>query len=128
MSDFHHAALDAHPDDAAARLLLAEYLDERGDPDAAGYRWMGERAKRPHLAGWSWGNHPYIGLRLAGSTIPNELLYKLKGGQIERFSRLVWVEFPTRRAAELALCQAVSELVSIAYKLPIVTLENSSQD
>lgn len=37
---FFHNALDAHPDDQAARLLLAEWLGERGDGKANATLWM----------------------------------------------------------------------------------------
>jgi uncharacterized protein (TIGR02996 family) len=32
------AALDLHPDDHTARLVFADFLEERGDPRAEGYR------------------------------------------------------------------------------------------
>lgn len=37
--------LDAHPDDWQTRLVFADWLDERGDPRADGYRVLG-RFKR----------------------------------------------------------------------------------
>lgn len=58
MSDAFAAALDADPSDSAARLLYADWLEERGDERAAGYRWMAERGKWPYetisRVGWRW--------------------------------------------------------------------------
>lgn len=44
-------------DDSAARLLLAEHAEERGDVRMArAWRWMAERAKWPDLnVAWWWG-------------------------------------------------------------------------
>lgn len=42
-----HAHLDANPDDHHARMVFADYLDEQGDPRAAGYRALGVVAKKP---------------------------------------------------------------------------------
>lgn len=108
MTDFHHAALDQHPDDAAARLLLAEHLAERGDPDAAGYRWMAERAKRPYSANWSW---TWGSGTLVPSGLPTAISSALSGGT--RPVACYWVEYPTRRDAELALCRAASEAFNL---------------
>src|SRR5688500_4926683 len=36
--DDFHAMLAPHPDDHATRLILADFLDERGDPRGPGYR------------------------------------------------------------------------------------------
>jgi uncharacterized protein (TIGR02996 family) len=35
------AMLDANPDDHATRLILADFLQDRGDPRAEGYRALG---------------------------------------------------------------------------------------
>jgi uncharacterized protein (TIGR02996 family) len=53
--DDFHAALDAEPDDWHARLVFADFLEERGDPRAAGYRALGTSRKRPG----SWDNGGY---------------------------------------------------------------------
>lgn len=39
--DDFQAALNAHPDDHHTRLVFADWLDERNDPRAAGYRALG---------------------------------------------------------------------------------------
>jgi uncharacterized protein (TIGR02996 family) len=55
---FFRAALAAAPGDAAARLLLAEWLAERGDERSEGYRWMARHHKYPLFLGgrrmWAW--------------------------------------------------------------------------
>jgi uncharacterized protein (TIGR02996 family) len=40
-------ALDAEPQVWSNYLMLADWLEEQGDPRAAGYRWMGENEKHP---------------------------------------------------------------------------------
>lgn len=39
--DDFQAALDAHPEDHQTRLVFADWLQERGDPRADGYRALG---------------------------------------------------------------------------------------
>lgn len=43
--------------DPAHLLVLADALEEAGDPLAAGIRWIGENARRPWQSGqdWWWG-------------------------------------------------------------------------
>lgn len=52
--DDFHALLDANPDDANTRLVFADWLQDRGDPRAEGYRAMGEHRKRPHQISGLW--------------------------------------------------------------------------
>ena len=40
--DAFQGYLDAHPDDHLARLVFADWLEERGDPRAEGYRVIGQ--------------------------------------------------------------------------------------
>ena len=44
--DFHDA-LDANPDDHNTRLVFADWLQDRDDPRAEGYRALGVRRVRP---------------------------------------------------------------------------------
>ena len=44
------AALDAHPADHTTRLVFADWLQERGDPRAEGYRALGMLGIRPRTA------------------------------------------------------------------------------
>ncbi len=45
--DDFQAALDANPDDWQTRLVFADWLDERGDARAEGYRALGANRLRP---------------------------------------------------------------------------------
>lgn len=53
--DDFHAALDAHPDDWQTRLVFADFLQEKGDPRAEGYRALGAMGLRPD----AWGSETY---------------------------------------------------------------------
>lgn len=61
------AHLDAHPDDHFARMTFADWLDDRGDPRAAGYRALGQLGLRPYRDhGWPGGSmstHKVVGYR-----------------------------------------------------------------
>lgn len=63
-SDFQ-AALDADPTDRHTRLVFADWLQDRGDPRADGYRALGLLRLRPHAIGnrnwWTaqGDGHPY---------------------------------------------------------------------
>src|SRR6266545_3689729 len=46
--DDFHRALDANIDDWQTRLVFADWLQERGDPRAEGYRALGLLRRRPH--------------------------------------------------------------------------------
>ena len=50
--DDFQAMLDACPDDHVTRLILADWLQERGDPRAEGYRALGVRRLFPCLQEW----------------------------------------------------------------------------
>jgi uncharacterized protein (TIGR02996 family) len=55
--DAFHAAIDAAPEDAAPRLVFADWLEERGDERAEGYRAMGRlgRVAEELMCGyWYW--------------------------------------------------------------------------
>lgn len=62
-SDFQKA-LDLHPDDHHTRLVFADWLEERGDERAAGYRALGTGEWYPsvHLKHSTWGgmDHPAV--------------------------------------------------------------------
>ncbi len=46
--DDFQGALDTNPDDWQTRLVFADWLDERGDPRAVGYRALGALQRVPH--------------------------------------------------------------------------------
>ena len=56
--DDFRAALAARPDDHQTRLVFADWLDERGDRRAAGYRAMGTLRVRPNIIRVSSPNYP----------------------------------------------------------------------
>ena len=45
--DDFHKALNAKPEDWQTRLVFADWLDDRGDPRAEGYRALGQLRLRP---------------------------------------------------------------------------------
>ncbi|MBM3983321.1 MAG: TIGR02996 domain-containing protein [Planctomycetes bacterium] len=53
--DDFQRALDANPDDHHTRLVFADWLDERGDPRAAGYRALGVQCRAPWKLYAPWG-------------------------------------------------------------------------
>lgn len=56
--DAFHAALDADPSDAITRLVFADWLEERGDPRAEGYRALGVLGLHPRrLVVARWDEH-----------------------------------------------------------------------
>src|SRR5687767_2932613 len=60
-------ALDLEPHNWALRLVFADWLEERGDPRAAGYRWMGRHEKWP----FDWSRrHCVPAFRWSGDPIP----------------------------------------------------------
>jgi uncharacterized protein (TIGR02996 family) len=77
--DDFQAALDTNPDDWQTRLVFADWLDERNDPRAEGYRAMGVRRIAPVSFGilWVWLNArwaatypPSVAMRAA--TLPDD--------------------------------------------------------
>lgn len=117
--DFH-AALDAHPDDAHCRRVFADWLQERGDPRAEGYRALGATRRQPRNfcnAGKDWLWHPDVhALDLdhvpSASILPKDWYDALDGGR--PFGALVWPcstkPVFTRRAAEDAAALAFANL------------------
>lgn len=52
--DDFQKALDACPSDWQTRLVFADFLEERGDERAEGYRAMGVLGLYPRSSGWWW--------------------------------------------------------------------------
>lgn len=104
------AALDADPGDHTTRLVFADWLEERGDPRAEGYRALGVWRRVPHReftqsAGLCWYypgcGYDWSGVPPAGT--PRTWLPKsLKAAH--------WQTLPTRRAAEDAAALAFARL------------------
>jgi uncharacterized protein (TIGR02996 family) len=115
--DAFQAALDERPDDAALRLVFADWLEEHGDTDrAAGYRWLGGQGLYPY--DWSghggaadtfdWyveGGEAYWGVP-AHCTLPAAWLDLLP----QQSPPIHWVERETRREAEEAVCLVLAKL------------------
>jgi uncharacterized protein (TIGR02996 family) len=111
--DDFQAMLDANPEDWQTRLIFADWLDERGDPRAEGYRWLGEMRLYPiddraHTAPdwpphqtcpWGWRHEDY-------RPYPHACLPAVLTARPDWDSYL----FRTRRAAEDAVARAFSRL------------------
>lgn len=54
--DFHRM-LDANPEDHQTRMVFADWLQDRGDPRAEGYRALGRLGRYPHESASSWAYH-----------------------------------------------------------------------
>lgn len=62
--------LDANPDDWQTRLVFADWLQDRGDPRAEGYRALGVLRRYPEQVrtldrGWVWRISPHCRLSVA---------------------------------------------------------------
>jgi uncharacterized protein (TIGR02996 family) len=109
-----HAALDAEPGNSSLRLVFADWLEERGDWRAAGYRWMGEHLKWPY--DWkkssiikAYETHDwYIENSAATWVVPSHCILPSDFGPWFP-SPVNWPSHETRRDAEEALCRVVHE-------------------
>jgi uncharacterized protein (TIGR02996 family) len=116
--DDFQAALDADPEDWQTRLVFADWLDERGDPRAAGYRALGVRRLRPNKwvkrskrVHWWWGGnqrfwiaHPDVAILPA---------YWFKAMPEPDYDRVAWPSHDrpnTRREVENAAALAFASL------------------
>jgi uncharacterized protein (TIGR02996 family) len=121
--DFHRA-IDAQPDDWQTRLVFADWLQERGDPRAEGYRALvalGKRAKSVQMATGTGKLGPVnfiFGsdrIRRAALRAGNELCLipqdwlKLFSGSLYEVNPL-WRHYHTRREAEDAAAVAFAGL------------------
>lgn len=104
--DDFQAMLDANPDDWATRMVFADWLEERGDKRAEGYRDMGRGHIRPmfehRFNRWSWGETD------TGTSYGCVLRYSWYRAIVKLYlyqDRAV-VAFPTRREAEDAAARA----------------------
>ena len=119
-----HARLDAmgrDPCDHALRLVLADALDEAGDPRAAGYRALGLHGLYTHtrapveLKHWTWFSLDYRG---DDRTLPRDWFNLLPGGHCRHTDETdvtatcggIWRDYDTRREAEDAAADAFIRL------------------
>jgi uncharacterized protein (TIGR02996 family) len=111
-NDFQ-SALDAHPDDWQTRLVFADWLQDRGDPRADGYRALGvlrkraSRELRGHLGPNqrrvfgrieknSWGKSEEYG----ASCLPGDWYAIMFARHDEARRTELWCYFTTRHEAE----------------------------
>ncbi len=101
---FFQSALDASPNDIAARQIFAEWLDARGDWRGEGYAWMARHGKRPLLNPilWKWWT---LGRNGAPSAI-DEAMEGILEGFVEKGESRSF-HFLSRPEAEEALCRAL---------------------
>jgi uncharacterized protein (TIGR02996 family) len=106
--DDFQAALDADPDDWQTRLVLADWLEERGDERGAGYRALGlHRHRPPRGDGHVWFNAARYG-RVTSENLPADWFGELceeTDGESDWFR--TW---NTRREAEDAAARAFGRL------------------
>lgn len=108
--------LDAHPDDHLTRLVFADFLQDRDDPRAEGYRAMGCVRRRPQLENFTYrwyddDSYPPDCTDPA-SNIPKKWFDAMSGGETyPDGANFFWVRiWPTRRAAEDAAALAFAKL------------------
>lgn len=114
--------LDENPNDWQTRIVFADWLEDRGDERATGYRFMGMRRLRPHsyhiTKRWSWGNTETG--RSAGGTLKacwwRKLPYTIYTPESHPNANLCWGQRDTttltRREAEDNAARAFAELTS----------------
>ena len=126
--DDFQRALDENPDDFQTRLVLADWLQERNDPRAAGYRALGLLRLRPYVArehypdydgdgqfGWCIGtNDDYADReKFRGRLLPRDwfrLVSSRNRTTRESCSTRYWVYFRSRRMCEDAAALAFVKL------------------
>jgi uncharacterized protein (TIGR02996 family) len=115
--------LDANPDDHQTRLVFADWLDERGDPRAEGYRAIGQLRRRTHQSQyysirgenvWLWGSTKlpskmYTDL-YPGIVLPSDWLETIQGTHPTYEHNDYWRYHSTRREAEDAAAVAFGQL------------------
>ena len=117
--DEFQALLDANPEDHHTRLVFADWLQERNDPRAEGYRalgamgfvpfqgwWIGSRSTRMLDAARRQGH--YATAWLKALVAPD--WYAQIGGAKREDVEGEWKRFETRREVEDAVAFAFSEL------------------
>jgi hypothetical protein len=116
--DSLHATLDADPSDQETRRVLADAYDDAGNAVMAdGLRWMAERDRHPlRIAGeWEWvqeRNERWARAFPSPSDLPAWIALGIGGRATEQYGSVV-TSYPTRRAAEEALCRALAQAVKL---------------
>lgn len=104
--------LDQYPDDHFARMAFADWLQDRGDVRAEGYRALGDKKLYPDMRGGitpTWFNYRTSFLRK--NSLPKKWLILLTGYVLTHRTGKVtyWVDYHTRRQAEDAAALAYVE-------------------
>ncbi|MBM3980947.1 MAG: TIGR02996 domain-containing protein [Planctomycetes bacterium] len=92
-------ALDTNPEDWYTRLVFADWLDERADPRAAGYRALGTVRRRSYVCGFDnestgrWKDTGWMAVADGGDeevfTVPQDWFDAIKGlGKDKRYRPL----------------------------------------
>jgi uncharacterized protein (TIGR02996 family) len=123
--------LDAHPDDDHTRLVFADWLQERADPRADGYRALGVGSKRPRPDWQESGakrrfftwfkREKQSDRKYHPNSLPGDWFLRLKGGKQfsddgtavtskDRYILGDWTDYPSRREAEDAAALAFAKL------------------
>jgi uncharacterized protein (TIGR02996 family) len=121
--DDFHRALDANPNDHQTRLVFADWLQDRDDPRADGYRALGVVRVCPYAEGtgglWrGYGrtditNNPVAapGGYAAGALLPPDWFALVRdGNKYPNWKPDWWAYWHTRREAEDAAALAFTEL------------------
>lgn len=131
------AALDANPLDHTIRLVLADWLEERGDERAAGYRLLGSMQKAPSKNPYkSWAFHRYVhGHKPEWFTPAGELtaeMYSILtdggcyGNSTGGLSRYAYCEGKSRKVLEDRFAQKYYDRVVVEEEIAKRELANHS--
>lgn len=108
--------LDEHPEDYQTRVVLADWLEEHGDPRAEWYRALGAKTRIPDVLGSFWYYHnaenaspdTYMACTLAvdwfEATAPGRINWTpgyASRREAEDAAALAFAKLPTERRAEL---------------------------
>ena len=115
--DDFQRALDADPTDWQTRLVLADWLDERGDPRGPGYRALAGRRWRPYQPNrggyWTVGDYRANDRNDVSDLPADWFLYVWSATpSTDRTQAALgrWIAINTRREAEDAAARAFAEL------------------
>ncbi len=120
--DDFQAALDAQPDHWQTRLVFADWLDERGDVRAAGYRELGRLRLNPVLCIQSSGGQRHYIVGDSGAPPSAELQRQYHACLLPQTwfrscrkgdgfpENEAWKFYDTRRAADDAAALAFTQL------------------
>lgn len=122
--DDFQTALDANPTDWQTRLVFADWLQDRGDPRAAGYRLLGQLRVHPILIQMESGEDEPPGqwFHILGSAANDrarprwelclvpEVLFEKLTRRAQRNKNSYWRYYDTRREADDDAARAFAKL------------------